>query len=297
VVYETITEGGISRFNCIFQSVLPEDVGPVRSARNSDLSIVPEYDALFFYSGTNPVVVDQMAGTNIANMVNAGIYHRVDFREAPHNLYCYLQGAYAESEAQGHAVVLAEPRTLEFQVVEPEVTPASGSGAGAGASGTASGTASTSSGTASNATTPAATPPPPENPSTPASAVTVPFSDSFIAEWAWDANAKEGTGAWLRSMDGPTLDAANDQQVAVQNVIVLWGVYTPDNAGGTTLEISLAGENAASLFLEGKRIDGTWHTDGTTPPRFKDANGNAILLAPGQTWIHVLNEGMEISVN
>jgi hypothetical protein len=68
VVYETIAEGGITRFNCLFQSQVPQEVGPVRSARLSDLSIVPQYDALFFFSGANPYVVDQIAAAGLPNM-------------------------------------------------------------------------------------------------------------------------------------------------------------------------------------------------------------------------------------
>jgi len=41
VVYETISEGGITRFNCIYHSDLPPQVGPVRSARLSDVWVVP----------------------------------------------------------------------------------------------------------------------------------------------------------------------------------------------------------------------------------------------------------------
>ena len=44
-------EGGITRFNCIFHSNVPKIVGPVRSARLSDLWIVPQYHALFVFSG------------------------------------------------------------------------------------------------------------------------------------------------------------------------------------------------------------------------------------------------------
>ena len=47
VVYESVTEGGITRFNAIFHSQSPDLIGPVRSARLSDTYIVPQYHALF----------------------------------------------------------------------------------------------------------------------------------------------------------------------------------------------------------------------------------------------------------
>jgi hypothetical protein len=43
--------------------------------------------------------------------------------------------------------------------------------------------------------------------------------------------------------------------------------------------------------MGGKRIDGTWESDGTNPPRFKDTNNNPLKLTPGKTWFQVLNVG------
>jgi len=53
VVYESVTEGGITRFNALFHSQAPTTVGPVRSARLSDTDIVPQYKALFCFSGAS----------------------------------------------------------------------------------------------------------------------------------------------------------------------------------------------------------------------------------------------------
>ena len=254
VVYETLTEGGITRFNCIFHSTLPDDVGPVRSARNSDLTVVPEYQGILFFSGANGLVVSQMnaAGLNTLTEGQAmDVFHRVDFKAAPHNLYLALGGAYNSAAGAGIDIHTDNPPTLEF--LEEDMT-----------------TSNTS--------------------AIPASAITVPFSDAFVANWNWDS----GANLYYRSMDGPTLDAANDQQIGVANVVVIWSLYTPDNAGGTTLEVHLDGTSQAMVFTGGKWIQGTWESDGQTPPRFKDASGVPILLTPGQTWFSVVQEGTEI---
>jgi hypothetical protein len=251
VVYETLTEGGISRFNCIFQSTIPAEVGPVRSGRNSDVTIVPQYDALFFMSGANDVVLGEIAAAGLADMSHnaaSALYYRVDYRVMPHNLYLDLQSAYGVAEEKGYAITVEPSVHLEFGPSETK--------------------------DASDA-----------------AYIEVPFSDAFVAQWSWDPDEK----AYYRSMDGPTLDAGTDQQIAASNVVVLWADYVPV-LDGTTLGVDMNSGGDASLFFDGKRIDGFWSSDGTTPPRFTDQDGNAIKLTPGNTWFQVLDIGMGITV-
>ncbi|MDR1953887.1 MAG: DUF3048 domain-containing protein, partial [Clostridiales Family XIII bacterium] len=83
IIYETMVEGGETRLNCIFQSSIPDEVGPVRSARHSDLWIVPQYQSLFFYSGANTEVLGKLRKIDFGDMSHnaaSGIYHRVSFR-------------------------------------------------------------------------------------------------------------------------------------------------------------------------------------------------------------------------
>jgi hypothetical protein len=80
VVYESVTEGGITRFNCIFHSQAPDLIGPVRSARLSDLYVVPQYHAVFAFSGASPTVNAAVVAAKLENLSqDAGIsapYHR-----------------------------------------------------------------------------------------------------------------------------------------------------------------------------------------------------------------------------
>jgi len=74
-----------------------------------------------------------------------------------------------------------------------------------------------------------------------------------------------------------------------------WAHYVPI-ADGQTLGVNLAGSGQASLFIDGRRLDGTWESDGINPPRFKDATGNTLYLCPGKTWFQVLNIDQTIVV-
>jgi len=107
VVYETKVEGGITRFNAIFQSNVPEKVGPVRSARLSDIYIVPQYDGLFCFSGAHVSVRNKVAANKLADLSQGHApapYERSGARSAPHNLYMKTAKAYTAAKNKGYRV-------------------------------------------------------------------------------------------------------------------------------------------------------------------------------------------------
>jgi hypothetical protein len=269
VIYETVTEGGITRFNCLFQSKIPEEVGPVRSARLSDLSIVPQYDALFFFSGANSYVRGEITNAALTDMSHSkvsSLYYRVGYREAPHNLYLRLADSVEPATEKGFATTVETPRGLEF---------ANGAGMSAGATASAGASAA------------------PERAGLPdATNISVTFSYSYVAEWSWS----DASQTYLRSMDEAAIDAATNEQIAATNLIVLRTSYV-DAPDDKTLFLSLNGKGEATLFIGGKRIDGTWESDGITPPRFRDTSGAPILLTPGgTTWFQVLDPTWDLTV-
>jgi hypothetical protein len=90
VVYEEETEGGITRFAAIFQSQVPDEVGPIRSVRSIDPDLVTPIGGVFAYSGGAPPNVDKLlqAPVNSIDESQAGdAMFRVDTAEAPHNLF------------------------------------------------------------------------------------------------------------------------------------------------------------------------------------------------------------------
>jgi hypothetical protein len=98
VVYESVVEGGITRFNLLFQSTIPKVVGPVRSARLSDVWIVPQYHAVFFYSGSSSLVGSRLRRAKLNKLPQGTApapYFRTS-RPAPHNLYMSMSQAWAE---------------------------------------------------------------------------------------------------------------------------------------------------------------------------------------------------------
>ena len=80
---------GVTRFMAVYHSILPEPVGPVRSARTSDFDILTALNSpAFAYSGANAIVDRGLGGLPIyARYENKSDFFRAKNRNAPHNLY------------------------------------------------------------------------------------------------------------------------------------------------------------------------------------------------------------------
>ncbi|MEU9589374.1 DUF3048 domain-containing protein [Streptomyces sp. NPDC048193] len=91
VVYVEPVEGGLSRFMAIYATRLPESVGPVRSARESDLELLRQFDrpALAFSGAQSKLLplIDRAPLRPEPQDRAPDAYVRDDARPAPHNLY------------------------------------------------------------------------------------------------------------------------------------------------------------------------------------------------------------------
>jgi len=90
VIYEEVVEGQITRLLAIFQSRVPAVVGPVRSVRRTDQSVVTPIGGLFVYSGGAAYAIASIktAPVTLVDETRAGsAMFRDHSRQAPHNLY------------------------------------------------------------------------------------------------------------------------------------------------------------------------------------------------------------------
>jgi hypothetical protein len=90
VVFEEMVEGSVTRFLALYHSQDADTVGPVRSARTTDLLLMePLNRPLFAWSGANAGVVGQVRGAGVVDVgldANSGAYNRAGDRPAPYNL-------------------------------------------------------------------------------------------------------------------------------------------------------------------------------------------------------------------
>ena len=99
VVFEELVEGGITRYVAIWQSNVPEVVGPVRSVRPMDPEIVSSFGGIVAYSGWGPQEVRNMIlDTGLVNITeNDSAMFRLGDRVAPYNLALRAQQVIAEN--------------------------------------------------------------------------------------------------------------------------------------------------------------------------------------------------------
>jgi hypothetical protein len=124
IVFEELVEGGLTRYVAVWQSQVPDEVGPVRSVRPMDPDIISPLGGIVAYSGGQQIFVDMMMAAPVVNAVfdydSTGLFRRMSAYEAPHNVMVKSaelvqrnadlaapaqQFAYAPSIAQSSAVI------------------------------------------------------------------------------------------------------------------------------------------------------------------------------------------------
>ncbi len=91
LVVEELVEGGMTRLAVFHYSEIPDEVGPVRSMRASDIGIVSPVEASVVTSGAAGQTIDRIHGAGIKYFGEGskGVY-RDDSRSAPYNLFANL---------------------------------------------------------------------------------------------------------------------------------------------------------------------------------------------------------------
>jgi hypothetical protein len=102
IVIEEPVEGDLTRLAAVFHSNDSSGVGPVRSARTTDLELVPLFGRLLFAaSGGNAGVMPQIHAANVVDIganVNGGQgFFRAGSRPAPHNLFTSTRDLYRKA--------------------------------------------------------------------------------------------------------------------------------------------------------------------------------------------------------
>ncbi len=104
MVYEELTEG-ITRLVVVFQSQDSETIGPVRSVRPADPTIVTPLGGVLAFSGGSPAAVElaREAPLTIVTEGDTDVMYRRSGRYAPHNLYTSGEGLYAKAPPEAKA--------------------------------------------------------------------------------------------------------------------------------------------------------------------------------------------------
>lgn len=106
LIYVIPVEGGLTRFMAVYSSRVPAVVGPVRSARQSDLDLLAQFGRpAFAWSGATPHLVPFVERAPIVDLYALKVpgYYRSASRVAPYNLYANARQLVAEARGASAA--------------------------------------------------------------------------------------------------------------------------------------------------------------------------------------------------
>jgi hypothetical protein len=112
--------------------------------------------------------------------------------------------------------------------------------------------------------------------------LSIPYAANDIVVWKWD----KAEGVYVRTgVGGPT------GKVTAVNVVVVWAFA---QAGGTAPRLDRA--MRASLFRGGRKVVGRAVTAPAGTLRFMDGTDQPLPLAPGNTWVELVPNAVDITL-
>lgn len=253
IIYEAITEGGITRFMAVYSCRGTAKVGPVRSARTFYLDWAAEFTALYSHIGGNLDALNQI-------QKDAGILDLDQFRygsqaywreptpgkATEHTMYASTDKLWQIAQNNKWNLVSNFTTLLFKDEASPEQRPVSNT-------------------------------------------VTIDFSNpQYKVRWLYDAK----TNLYRRELGGQNhIDKATGLTLQAKNIIVQFVERSPAvteiNEQGWAMKT--VGEGKAKIFLDGKEYDGTWKKASVKArTKFFDPSGNELKFNPGVFWYEIV---------
>ena len=117
LVYELLVEGGLTRFIAVFHSADSDYVGPIRSGRPTDPTLIRPTGAPLQFSGAQAWVQSIFAAEDVKLIGEGSTTFRIGGRSAPHNLYGDTNQMRTLSDGRGYS---DDPPPDQFTFGEPE---------------------------------------------------------------------------------------------------------------------------------------------------------------------------------
>lgn len=246
VVYEMLAEGDVTRFLALFQSEIPESIGPIRSARSYFIDIAQGLDAFYIAHGYSPEaksMLERKVVDNINGMNYDGTYFkRSSDRKAPHNSYISGENVVAGAEKVGASLLYQKKVSYPFYEAEDNVKMG-----------------------------------------VTANEVTMKYNNggSFNSHYVYD----QETSRYTRySANVETIDYATIESVKLANILFFEMPHRIIDSVGRR-DITITGGGNAYVAQAGTIREVKWkNTDGLLIAVEED--GTEVKLVPGKTWVH-----------
>jgi len=222
IVFEELVEGGLTRYVAIWQSDIPDEIGPVRSIRPMDPDIVSAFGGIIAYSGGQQRFVALMQATNVFNAIHGQrateqTFYRTKTKKAPHNVLVKAVQVIAE-----HPDLPAPQQQFAFALDGPSSTAAKDG--------------------------------------TPATALNIVFSNASAPSWTWDPTQSKYLRAQLGVADmdsnGAQLSATNvialfvgiDKSLGVPKTQLIGSGEAWVSSGGATVHATWSKDAPTSVI-------------------------------------------------
>ena len=259
-VHEILVEGGMTRFLAFFYDNESNYLGPIRSARPTDPTMVRPYGGTLVVSGATAGLIPSIRELEVPVLQeqNSPVMFRISSRNAPHNLYADTELVRERIEERGFYFLQPGPGPLyPFGYNQNNWNEGAGK-------------------------------------------ITIQYSEFTSVIWKLDDNKytrfivdkysknKDAVAHNFISQDGNYTDI-----LKTETVVVIQGPLYKDEA--TTLpSVLTVGVGNAFVFNEGNYIEGSWRRgDISEPFVLTDNNGDEIQVPPSTQWVHILpNDGL-----
>ena len=260
IVFEMVAEGGITRMILMYAdaSLLPDKIGPVRSARHYFLDLAEGYDAIFTHFGQSTYAEQQLANHDIDNIngfigTDGKYFSRDKSRKVAfeHTAYTTKEWILKAIENKEYRTTLKEGYTDAFQFnIDGNEVLADGSCVKA----------------------------------------VVSFSDSYT--YTLDYDKQENV--YYSSLKGNPFMSSDGTQQNFQNIVILYtniSAISGDTKNRVNFDLS---EGKGTYISNGSYCEISWKKgDSTDMLKLYDSEGEELKLNVGRTYIAICDDSRE----
>lgn len=252
IVYDTPAEGGVMRYIAVYQCQNASAIGPVRSVRWVDWHIVRAFvhPILAYAGGIIPDVNKVQASTWLENADLLASAASTSYRTTNRVPPDNLYTSTKALYAFFPSAKTPPPPVFEYSSKPPAVAK-------------------------------------------PLASVEINFSYNTDGVWTW--NGSEWAHSYANGSSlSPDDDALTNQQVTTQNVVIQvvhyhFGPYAESPGSTGDVESATTGSGQGWVLRNGTMTPVTWHRRTLLDPTtFTAANGSAVKLAPGRTFVEMV---------
>ena len=252
-VVEILVEGGFTRFIALFHTADADYVGPIRSARPTDPTILKPMNAVFIISGGQQWIINYVASRGVKMIGEVDGTFRISSRRAPHNLYGDTEGLRGTADGRGYSNEFGVPL---YDIAPWDVMPEE---------------------TADKITMSWAT----------STLYSWEYEDGRYLRYIGAENPIPHN---YLDRDGNASQISAEVLVVLEGT--RYAAYPAAGVKGNDVPaIDTLGSGPAAIFYNGRVMSGTWERSSIDQPfALFDENGDPMTVPPGKPWISIFPE-------